>query len=236
MTQSLALCFDAPMQSWGLRARGILRDTAMEPTKSGTIGILAAAMGIGRDDNSRLGDLAALQLGVRVDREGLLERDFHTTQNVPTTAGRGHRTVVSERYCLADALFLVLLEDPPDLLAEIGDRVQRPRWSVYLGRRAFVPTRPLFLGFHDTSLNQVLREHMWLEHPERIRMHDRSAVDRLGLRTVVDCEPGSVGAQLRHDVPLSFAQTDRRFTTRSVLVDHVPLTDDMITTGDRSCS
>ncbi|MFD9734628.1 type I-E CRISPR-associated protein Cas5/CasD [Umezawaea sp. NPDC059074] len=236
MTRTLALCFDAPMQSWGIRARGILRDTAMEPTKSGTLGVLAAAMGIDRDDTPRLKRLAALRLGVRVDREGLLERDFHTTQNVPTTAGRGHRTVVSERYYLADALFLVALEGPSDLIAEIGDSVQRPRWPVYLGRRAFVPTRPLFLGFHDTTLEQVLREHVWLEHPDRIRQHDRFATDRLGLRVVVDCEAKAVGAQLRHDVPLSFAQIDRQFATRSVLVDHVPLTDDMITPGDRSCS
>jgi CRISPR-associated Cas5-like protein len=31
---SLALCFDAPMQSWGQRSRFVVRDTATEPTKS----------------------------------------------------------------------------------------------------------------------------------------------------------------------------------------------------------
>ena len=224
------------MQSWGMRAGGVLRDTAMEPTKSGTIGVLAAAMGIARDDDSRLTSLAALSLGVRVDREGLLERDFHTTQNVPTTEGSGHRTVISERYYLADALFLVVLQGPEDLITEVGDSVRRPHWPVYLGRRAFVPTRPLFLDFHDDPMDQVLRGHPWLEHPDRIRQVDRVAQGRPGLRTMIDCEPGSPGAQLRHDVPLSFAQNDRRFATRSVVVDQVPLTDDMITTGDRSCS
>lgn len=48
MVTSLALCFDAPMQSWGTRSRGVIRDTTSEPTKSGVVGLIAAALGISR--------------------------------------------------------------------------------------------------------------------------------------------------------------------------------------------
>jgi CRISPR system Cascade subunit CasD len=230
MAKSLALCFDAPMQSWGVRSRGILRDTAMEPTKSGVVGVLAAAMGIARDDEERLAELASLRLGVRADREGVLERDYQTAQNVPTTMGTGRRTVVSERYYLADALFLVVLEGRDGLLATLSDAVRSPRWPLFLGRRAFVPTRPLFSGLWDAPTEQVLREHPWLEHPERVRKEDLTDRERIGLRTVVDCPATTAGAEMRHDVPLSFTQGGRRFATRSVLVAEVPLTDKMITT------
>ncbi|WP_445395565.1 type I-E CRISPR-associated protein Cas5/CasD [Streptomyces sp. LE64] len=49
-------------------------------------------------------------MGVRVDREGELERDFHTVSNVPNTAEGAGATVVSERSYLSGALFLVALE------------------------------------------------------------------------------------------------------------------------------
>ncbi|MET9002054.1 type I-E CRISPR-associated protein Cas5/CasD [Amycolatopsis sp. NPDC004169] len=236
MTHTLTLCFDAPMQSWGLRSRGVLRDTAREPTKSGVVGLLAAATGVERDDEPAIAALAALRLGVRVDREGLLERDYHTTQNVPTTTGSGHRTVVSERYYLADALFLVAIEGPETLLRELADAVRNPRWPLFFGRRAFVPARPLFDdGLHDGSLEQILREHRWLEHRDRAGTTIRDQ-QQIALRTVIDCPTGAVGAEPRHDVPRSFAHGARRFATRTVLVGEVPLTDNMIPAGDTTCS
>ncbi|WP_409185999.1 type I-E CRISPR-associated protein Cas5/CasD [Amycolatopsis sp. VS8301801F10] len=235
MNWTLALCIDAPMQSWGQRSRGVLRDTALEPTKSGIVGLLAAATGVARDDEERIAELAALRFGVRVDREGLLERDYHTTQNVPTTSGGGHRTVVSERYYLADALFLVLLEGPSDLLARLADAVTAPRWPLFFGRRAFVPTRPLFKTLAEQSLDDLIRAHKWLEHPDRAQT---AAGDRQrpGLRTVIDCPPDDPRAEPRHDVPYSFADGDRRYGPRTVAVDEVPLTDTMIPSEETRCS
>lgn len=236
MVTSLALCFDAPMQSWGVRSRGVLRDTAMEPTKSGVVGVLAAASGTARDDEEQLAALAGLRLGIRVDREGLLERDYHTTQNVPTTLGTGHRTVVSERYYLADALFLVVLEGDEERLARLIGALDRPQWPLFFGRRAFPPCRPLLSGMWNAPVEDVLRDHDWLEMSGRARDIERAKENRLDLRTVVDCDPKETEAELRHDVPVSFAHGDRRFETRTVLVGHVPLTKKMIPAGDPLCS
>jgi CRISPR system Cascade subunit CasD len=235
MSHTLVLRVDAPLQSWGQRARGVLRDTSMEPTKSGIVGVLAAACGVERDDEKQIAELAELRLGVRVDREGLLERDYHTTQNVPTTQGTGHRTVVSERYYLADALFLVALEGSRELVTQLGEAVTNPHWPLYFGRRAFVPARPLFDCVQEASLEDVLRSHRWLEHPERIAELD-DVQRELALRTVVDCPPSAPGAEARNDVPVSFADGARRYATRTVLVDDVPLTPAMIPTEESRCS
>ncbi|MEV0680105.1 type I-E CRISPR-associated protein Cas5/CasD [Actinosynnema sp. NPDC050436] len=237
MTTSLALCFDAPLQSWGTRSRGIIRDTAREPTKSGVVGLLAAALGARRDDDETTQRLAALHLAIRVDREGILERDYHTTQNVPTTEGKGHRTVVSERYYLADALFLVVLEGDPDLLHQLHDRADRPHWPLFFGRRAFVPARPLLTEDALTAAPaaEVISTHRWLEaDPDAIKAA-RLGADRVPLRTITDCEPAKHGAQPRHDHPVSIAQ--RTFRTRYVLNATTDLTDALIRAGEStSCS
>jgi CRISPR system Cascade subunit CasD len=69
-----------PMQSWGIQSRYLVRDTGLEPSKSGVIGLLCAALGRARHEP--VDDLAALRLGVRVDREGRMARDYHTALKV----------------------------------------------------------------------------------------------------------------------------------------------------------
>lgn len=239
MTASLALCFDAHMQSWGVRARSVLRDTMSEPTKSGVVGVLAAALGIERDDDASVAELAGLRLGVRVDREGVLERDFHTTQNVPTTLGTGHRTVISERYYLADALFLVVVEGAEPLLDRVAHAVGHPRYRMFFGRKAYVPSRPLLLPDAApvvVGLEDVITGHPWLEPSERARRHALSDGDRPTLRTVIDCPPNRPGALVRNDHPVSFADGNRRHGPRTVIVGETPLTDRMINDGVSLCS
>lgn len=235
---SLGLCFDAPMQSWGIRSRGVIRDTMPEPTKSGVVGLIAAALGTDRSDDDALTELAQLRLAVRVDREGIMERDYHVTQNVPTTKGSGHRTVVSERYYLADALFLAVLEGDGQLLTRIAEAVRRPHWRLSFGRKAYVPARPLLAqgeGPVSRSAEDVLSEYGWLENSPQTRAWMEGQAVRPGLRTVVECRLGEASAEIRYDQPLSFAEGNRRFTSRTVRTSEVPLTDDMISAGEKLC-
>ncbi|PSK89413.1 CRISPR system Cascade subunit CasD [Murinocardiopsis flavida] len=224
----LALRFDAPMQSWGVRSRFTYRDTSSEPTKSGVVGLLGAAMGVERTDSEGIRRLADLRMAVRVEREGILERDYQVTGNVPTTKGTGHRNVVSHRYYLADALFLVLLEGERALLDELRDAVLHPRWPLFFGRKAHVPASPLILSdkqnagtgvFPDATLDQVLERHPWQEDRPELR---EDAANAPYLRTVVEV-PASAGAEQRYDVPVTFASGDREFRQRYVRVGHVPI-------------
>ncbi|MEW6316028.1 MAG: type I-E CRISPR-associated protein Cas5/CasD, partial [Pseudomonadota bacterium] len=80
---TLLLRLAGPMQSWGTTSRFDQRDTGKEPSKSGVIGLLAAALGIDREVwNDELKSLSALTMAVRHDRPGVLKRDYQTAQNI----------------------------------------------------------------------------------------------------------------------------------------------------------
>jgi CRISPR system Cascade subunit CasD len=228
---SLVLCFDAPMQSWGQRARFVVRDTAAEPTKSGIVGLIAAALGVARDDDAAIAKLARLRIGVRTDREGTVERDYQTVQNVPDTEGKHHRGVESWRYYLADALFLTVIEGQETELGRLHQALANPRWPLYLGRRAFLPGRPIVSISEPPaticcSIEDVLATYPWLENQPNIR----NAADRgepRWLRTVTDSNAADPAAELRNDYPLSFASGARRHGPRFVRIGHVQLTSQM---------
>ncbi|MGH9945529.1 MAG: type I-E CRISPR-associated protein Cas5/CasD, partial [Pyrinomonadaceae bacterium] len=88
MSRTLLLRLAGPMQSWGAQSRFREREAGREPSKSGVVGLLCAALGKPRDEGNgddgngdkfpALARLAALRMGVRVDREGALLRDYHT--------------------------------------------------------------------------------------------------------------------------------------------------------------
>lgn len=76
MTDTLVLRLAAPQQSWGIEGTAEYRTTELVPTRSGLEGFFAAALGAARGQHpSWLGDL---DVTVRVDRPGTVERDFHT--------------------------------------------------------------------------------------------------------------------------------------------------------------
>lgn len=75
---TLLLRLAAPLQSWGADSKFETRKTNREPTKSGVIGLLAAALGLRWDDAVGLARLNGMHFAVRADREGSLLVDFHT--------------------------------------------------------------------------------------------------------------------------------------------------------------
>ena len=75
---TLLLRLAGPMQSWGTQSRFEERDTDADPSKSGVLGLVGAAMGVARDDMGAIARLAGLTMAVRVDREGTVLRDYHT--------------------------------------------------------------------------------------------------------------------------------------------------------------
>jgi len=209
---TLLLWLEGPMQSWGTTSRFDERDTQIEPSKSGVIGLLCAALG--RDRAEPVHDLAALRMGVRVDREGTMMRDYQTATGVMIASGKADlgRTVVSPRYFLADAAFLVGLEgtDRP-LLEGLWASLRSPVWPIALGRKSFAPSMPVWLpdGLCESTLDGALRA-----YPTRVRATEgghRASTIRLVL------EHRSEGA-IRLDQPVApFAS--RRFGPRFVTTE-----------------
>jgi len=214
----LLMRLTGPMQSWGIQSRFTHRDSSREPSKSGVVGILCAACGYGRQDVTRIEELAMLSMGVRVDREGTLERDFHTAgggdwpgrsrYGVWKARGSPGDTLVSHRYYLAGADFLVALEGPHDLLMDLQNALANPVWPLYLGRKALVPGVPVWIkdGIREGSLIHALSTYPWVRRSET-RNTER-------LRLVLECSADE--GQPRLDVPVSFDPADRSFRLRYV--------------------
>jgi CRISPR system Cascade subunit CasD len=208
----LLLRLSGPMQSWGVQSRFAVRDTGLEPSKSGVVGLLCAALG--RRRHEPVHDLAGLTMGVRVDQEGVQARDFHTAMNVLKAGGGIKDTEPSTRYYLADARFLVGLEgDDLDLLTRLHTALCDPVWPLYLGRKAFVPGEPVWLKYGllaKTKLRAALETYPWLG-PE-------GKAPEAQLRLVLE-DPEN-GSEVRPDQPLSFAE--RRFAPRRVTTTFIP--------------
>ena len=76
---TLLLRLAGPVQSWGIDSKFEVRRTENAPSKSGVTGLLAAALGIQRNED--ISSLNQLRLGVRTDQEGRLLKDFHTAHS-----------------------------------------------------------------------------------------------------------------------------------------------------------
>lgn len=205
---TLLMRFIAPMQAWGTQSRYTHRDTGLEPSKSGVVGVLGAALGRPRDADIR--DLAALRMAVRVDRQGQMRRDYHTAgkDGYIRINGQIERSslIVSERFYLADAAFLVGLEGDKALLATIDAALRAPIYPIFMGRKAFPPTAPVWIedGLLDRPLDQAIALAPPIVSIDGVKQR---------LRVVID-DP--LGSALRHDHPISFQE--RRFIPRTVSV------------------
>ncbi len=208
---TLLLRLSGPMQSWGTQSRFTVRDTGREPSKSGVIGLLCAALG--RPRAAPLDDLVALKMGVRVDREGILSRDYHTAMNVRKAGGGLKDCEPSARYYLADASFLVGLEGDWALLQRLQEALRRPVWPLYLGRKAFVPGEPIVLA------NGLQEGCDLMQAFVRVTWAGRAGERRPDKLRVVRDDP--TGSEVRCDLPLSFAE--RTFTTRRVTTEWLPI-------------
>jgi CRISPR system Cascade subunit CasD len=113
------------MASWGEIAVGEQRGTARNPTRTAVLGLVAAALGLRREQEE---DLQALHqgygLGLAVLSPGVPVRDYHTAQAPQVAASSAHQpgprattmkvaqnihTILSQRDYLCDAFYKVAL-------------------------------------------------------------------------------------------------------------------------------
>jgi CRISPR system Cascade subunit CasD len=223
---TLLMRLEGPFQAWGTESRFSTRDTKSEPSKSGVIGMLACALGLPR--HAPLDPFRDVRMGVRVDRPGILLRDYHTVGaglGVMSAQGKIKKTqatgeleaVVSVRWYLADASFLVALMGPKDLLLRCADALRDPVWPPFLGRKCCPPAVPPLVGLQShPDLRAALAAHPWLP---RLAEVDSCLGDKL--RCVIEASVSDTGAVLRYDVPMSFCP--QRHGPRYVVETCVPV-------------
>jgi len=158
MTKYLVFRLYGPMASWGDVAVGTYRPTFDHPSKSAVIGLLAAAIGIRRDEDIKLQKLTeSYDFAVRVDASGMMLRDYHTSQVPSSGSGRNKKyfatrkdelavsqkdmkTILSTRDYYCDAVYSVCLwcklDDVPYSLENLAQKLKEPEFVLYLGRKS----------------------------------------------------------------------------------------------------
>ncbi len=210
MTSVLVLRLAGPMQSWGSTSRFTRRSTEAFPTKSGIVGLLAAAQGRRRVDP--IEDLAGLRFAARIDQPGEILRDFHT-------AHRGEVSMpLSQRYYLSDAVFTAFVEGSDEMIGTLADALRHPVFPLYLGRRACPPTMPLLLKTLQDPLADVIDTLEW----QAARFHKLTLRSEatIPLRVIADAgtfpEERITSTHMLQDTPESFDSERRRYTLRAV--------------------
>ncbi len=156
MTDFLLLTLYAPLTSWGDIAVGEYRGSWDRPSRSAVLGLVAAALGVDRDDQAAHDALdRAYGVAVRADVTGAPLVDYHTAQTVdaptvkkrrPATRAelldvREKQTILSRRTYRQDALATVALwvrpdVEPPRSLGALEAALRAPRFVLYAGRKA----------------------------------------------------------------------------------------------------
>ncbi|AQP48574.1 type I-E CRISPR-associated protein Cas5/CasD [Tessaracoccus aquimaris] len=211
----LLLRLAGPLQSWGDSSRFTVRSTRHEPTKSGVLGLLAAAQGRRRTDS--IEDLLQLRFGVRADQPGTVVRDFHTAHDQA-----GASMPLSHRYYLSDAVFVAGIEGEQALLEALLAAVERPEFPLYLGRRACPVEGKLALGLREGGLDDALSTEPWQAAP----WHRKRMPTVVTLDVHTDSAPEAPGEDVR-DVPLSFDPSRREYGWRTVASSAIQLRNDV---------
>lgn len=150
----LILRLEGLLQSWGECSKWDFRDSGAMPTKSGIVGLIGCAMGAERGSQA-LSELSqAISVAVRGDRPGVKYIDYQTVTGDPLMAASGgprvgSNTFISPRAYLQDASFTVFIEADEYWIGTIITALAYPKWSMFLGRKCCVPSRPVFQEVTD---------------------------------------------------------------------------------------
>lgn len=164
----LVLYLRAPLQSWGVSSKFGNRGTLDSPTRSGLLGLIAAACGIDKNDKTAdsvwLARAMKLSMSVFVFRRGDRMTDYHTVganydrndswkkRMIPTTPdGKPRGTDLTQRDYLTDSVFGAILSGDDMLVDEMAAGLANPVWGVWFGRKSCVPTEPIFAGVFDSD-------------------------------------------------------------------------------------
>lgn len=191
MSYSLLLLLKGPLQSWGDESRYTTRATGSTPSKSGVIGLLAAAQGRRRIDP--LEDLVGLDYAVRVDQSGALLRDYQTAQPWQKDS-RAPAKLVS-RYFLSDAAFVAAIgSENRSILEGLQGNLYQPAYPLFLGRRSCPAPANLDLGIVEGDVVTALMEY---EEWHATLSHKKERGEEVLLPIYRDGKPAKSGHRAR---------------------------------------
>lgn len=218
----LTIRLTAPLQSYGDEATFERRTTGDYPSKSAVIGMIAAALGYSRED-SRISKLNDLKFAVRVDQAGRTLTDFHTVE------WKKNVRKITYRDYLQDAVFVVAIGSNNDKqIEEIHTALRRPRYQLFLGRRANVPAGVLLMEeFEDENPVTVLEKLGWQASSwsQKIyrKQNSRKMFPRVDIYADADLLADHHSVMVKDRVE-SFDQRNRHFGYRAMATERIQLT------------
>lgn len=153
MRDYLILKLQGVMQAWGEHTFEGLRPSTNFPTRSALTGLLAACLGIDRNERQQQQALAnSFLYAVRQDKTEhnvIKMTDYHTVKDAREdyVGLKSHDTIITQREYLLDAAFTVAIwntEGAEYSLDQLKAAVCQPRYTPFLGRRSCPITRPLY--------------------------------------------------------------------------------------------
>lgn len=211
MREYLILRLQGVMQSWGGHTYEDYRPSGLFPSRSGLIGLLAACLGIDRQDNGRQQALSdSFLFAVRADESQHPVRkvtDFHTVMDARKVDGTVNKNpVVSRREYLYDICFTVAMQFKEEScfgMEDVKGAIQHPVYTPFLGRRSCPLGKPLFDSVIPAD---SLLSALSMIEPNRGTVYSEEA-------------EGSPNRLVMRDMPLFTGK--RQFSTRSVFI-HAP--------------
>lgn len=196
MPQYLVFRLYAPLASWGEIAVGEVRRSAFHPSKSAIIGLLSAALGIDRYDETQLKQMVeGYILGVKVLSQGILMQDYQTIDAPPENKKRNYKTRKEElsvnkddrstlqswRQYLCDSLYVIAIrchENAPYSLERLKEALKEPVFHLYLGRKSYPLAHPLEPQIVEGSLRQALDSNLPRDQLESKSLIELLTVDK----------------------------------------------------------
>lgn len=250
MTTCLVFTLTGPLMAFGDVAPGERRVGVDRPGRSALIGLVAAALGLRREDERQRGLSAALAFAVRVDAPGEAMVDYHTAQTAParrkrrfatrreelTIPSEERVTILSQRAYRTDAAFsIAVLPLAPEPFAPeaIAAALARPALPIHAGRRACplaLPPSPRLIDADDLAGLFAAYDAAEDADPDRAWLRGRCGVGG-SPRAVIAADPaferaGLLGAapiqrrEMRRDEPVS--RTRWQFALREDIVARLP--------------
>lgn len=229
---TLLMRLAGPLQSWGSDSRFTRRKTGHEPTKSGVIGLVAAALGLSREDD--LSTFEGVLFGVRIDQPGEFLTDFQTAarrkwDKEKKSWVRDKVMPLSQRSYLSDAVFVAALEAPEERIQAFSEALSSPRYPLYLGRRSCPPSSQILISCEKSlGLMEALSSVPWQATKPHKRRYAGREVRLEVVRDALEDDGPDVPTYSVRDVPLSYSQQQREYGWREVVKDFVVVENDLL--------
>lgn len=206
--KTILLKLSGPMQSWGTTSNYNIRETDYYPSKSGVIGIIAASIGIDRENDDAFKELNKLGFAVRIDQQGTLSKDFQIAKEY--TFQRKEKNVhLVNRYYMEDAIYLVAISGEDELIDKVYTSLQDPIYQPYMGRKSCPLPADFLVGIYDKNPISLLKDLEW----QALDWYKKENNDYLAT-IYADKKLLDGRARLRSDIIVSLSAYGRKYNPR----------------------